>query len=179
MLLPGCPCCGAPPCFDGETFGTGSTQANISAYLGGGFVTGSGGLTLTKITIHQDGGLGQPLTARVGGGYTNAPRLRIVNDNAGVPNSSSAVATLTLPTDWSGEAWSWTHAGLSLSANTTYWVELSCPGSTQSCRWKWDGYPYAESPTAECYYLRSLSSNSGVSWGPGQDTIRFVFEVNA
>lgn len=176
------PCCGgtAPPpvCWDGETYGTGSTQSDNSSYLGGGFVIGSGGLTLHSVTVYQDGGLGEPLTYTPPPNPqpTNAPRLRIVNDNAGVPNSSSVVATLTLPTSWTGATWVWTHAGLSLSANTTYWVEIACPSGTQTMRWKWDGYPYA-STTTDCYYLRATSTNSGASWGPGQDSIRFLFDL--
>jgi hypothetical protein len=179
MLIPGCPCCGTTPCWDGETFSTGSTQASSTGYLGGGFVTPSGGLTLTSVTIYQSGGLGEPLTYSPPPNPqpTNAPRLRILNDDSGVPNSSSVVATLTRPTDWTTDEWVWTHAGLSLTGSTTYWVELSSPG-TQTMRWKWDGYPFAEGPTDECYYLRSTSTNSGTTWSSGTDTIRFLFDLN-
>lgn len=104
--------------------------ADTNQYLAQSFVTPSGGLTLTKVTLEVDGY--DPLIGTLPPGtYSNYPRCRIYNSTT---NGSSQhipdapLVTLTGPTSIGAASWEFTHAGYSLSASARYWIVLEKNG---------------------------------------------------
>lgn len=169
MLLPGCPCCAAPTvCWDGINPDTGSDAFYNSAPIASGIEVGPSGFTLTSVTIYNDGLL-NPLVAMFGGGYTNAPTCRVFSSTS-YPLPNALLATLTPPSTFSAVTWTFTHSGLSLAANTIYWVVMSFTDTAQVGYWKFEDYgpPSSSDIAAGCYFLSANSGNSGATWAGGK-----------
>jgi hypothetical protein len=176
MILGGrssCQRCGCQPvatCFDGAYFETGSESASASGtILASGLSVGPSSITLSNVVIYNDGYIGTIVPA-TGGGYTSAPRAFVWSNDTtdtslpyGPRPQGLSVATiveLTQPSSFDGDTWTFTHPGLTLSANTIYWIVLSANGVIAT--WKYTDYYVQLSET--CYKLASFSSNAGASW---------------
>ena len=180
----GCsPCCGPVPCFSGQTPNTGSLEFYLSSPFAQAIEVGSTGVTLTSVTIYNDG-ISQPLVSKLGGGYTNAPRCSIWSSSAlspspcpddKIPTGSGKLVTLTPPASFAGATWVFTHAGYSLSANTTYWVVMDCEDAAQSAFWKYE--EYLMDIDCICYFLSAFSNNAGASWAGGKGGFRWLMDV--
>ena len=188
MLLGGgssCQACGCvkAECFSGQTPTTGSIEFSLSDPVAQAIEVGSAGVTLTSVTIHNDG-ISLPLVAKFGGGYTNAPRCSMWSSSALSPSScpndkipagSGLLVTLTPPASFTGATWVFTHSGYSLSANTTYWVVMDCEGGSQSAFWKYEEYEM--DIDCICYFLSAFSNNVGASWAGGKGGFRYLMDV--
>ena len=168
----GLPCgaCGCAPvrCFDGITPDTGSDAFYNSAPIASGIERGPSGMMLTSVTIYNDGLL-FPLVANSGGGYTNAPTCQVWSSTS-YPLPNASIATLTQPSTFSGATWTFTHSGLSLNANTIYWVVMSFTDINQLGYWKLEDYggASADAVAAGCYFLSANSGNGGATWVGGK-----------
>lgn len=173
----GCsPCCGGFTCWDGCSLTSGADAFNSQDFMAGGFVTGSSGMSLTSVVIYNSG-YDEPLVAKPGGGYTNNPVCRIHTSTA-TPQPDALLATLTAPASFSGATWTYTHAGLSLSANTTYWVVMCCPfPSTQTGYWNYGLYGCAIDLPNGCWFRSSYSLNSGGLWTGSKENYYYLFDV--
>jgi hypothetical protein len=187
MLLGGgsnCQGCGcSQDCFVGQSPDTGSIEFYLDSPLAQAIEVGSTGVTLTSVTIYNDG-ISEPLISKLGGGYVNAPRCSIWSSSVASPSScpddkiptgSGKLVTLTPPASFAGATWVFTHAGYVLSANTTYWVVMDCELSAQSAFWKYD--EYLMDIDCICYFLSAFSNNAGASWTGGKGGLRFLMDV--
>jgi hypothetical protein len=191
----GCsPCC-APvgDCFDGASTDTGYDSFDNSAWFASGISVGASAITLTSVVIYNDG-YDQPLVSAIGGGYTNAPLCWIwANDTtdtslpygpkpvgvAGGPSTSapSTRTALTPPASFSGATWTYTHPGLTLSANTIYWVVVGTTG-TQVGYWQYIDYYLSVAASESCYVLGSFSTNAGATWTQNVALTKWVFDYS-
>jgi len=173
MLLGGSsPCqqcgCNSAPCFDGITPDTGSDAFYNSSPIASGIEVGPSGITLTSVTIYNDGLL-YPLVAAPGGGYTNAPTCQVWSSTS-YPLPNALIATLTQPLTFSGATWTFTHSGLSLTSSTIYWAVMSFTDINQIGYWKWEDFGVASAGdvAAGCYFLSANSGNGGATWAGGK-----------
>lgn len=188
----GCsPCCAPTVCFEGVSVDTGYDAVTNSTWLASGLSVGPSAITLTSVVIYNDG-YDVPLTSAIGGGYTNAPFCWIwANDttNATLPGgprpigvsggpttSAPTVRTLlTPPSSFAGPTWTFTHSGLTLSANTIYWVVLGVTG-TQVAYW---GYiDYSGGGSEACYVLGSITTTAGATWSNNLVLTTWPFEYS-
>jgi len=185
----GIPCgacgCVKADCFSGISPATGSEAFNNAVLIAGGILVGASSATLSVVTIYNDGLTVAP-TATFGGGSTNAPTCRIYsNDTSDTslpygpkpnPTSTGVLATLTPPASFSSATWTYTHSGLSLSANTIYWVVMSVIGNDGY--WKYNDYTDLITASSECYCLSNFTGNAGASWAGNVPEIKFLFDYS-
>ena len=191
MLLGGgssCQQCGCvkTDCFVGISPSVASQSFDNATFLASGLSIGASAISLKSVTIYNDG-YDIPLTAKLGGGYTNAPVCQIfLNDTSDTSlpygprplgYTTGTLATLTPPASFAGATWTFTHAGLSLSANTIYWVVMSAPGG-QTAYWDENDYTDLITPAEECYNLSAYSTNAGASWTNNIPELKWLFDYS-
>lgn len=166
--------CASPGCWDGVTPSTGYDPAGGNQDFFGRGIVISSATTLHSVTIYNSG-LSQPLIAKVGGGYTNAPFVKIYSSTTD-PLPNAVLATLTPPSSFTSSSWVFTHAGLSLSASTIYWVVLGAPLG-QYANWNWIEYPSFD-VSSGCYFLSCGSGNGGASWAGGYNGNQYLMDYS-
>jgi len=179
----GCsPCCRTPDdCFGSVT----PTESNIYIFEGpilvaGGIVVGASAITLNSVTIYAvdfnppfnpDGTLENSEDAAfclIYSSDTPDPA------DPSVSTPLALVATLTPPALFSTTPWTFTHAGLSLSENTVYWVVMGAGFYSAY----WTSLEYGWPEDSPCYALSALSFNGGATWSqlfPANRRLKFDF----
>lgn len=180
----GCsPCCGPADCFAAVTPYEDSSEFNNADFLAGGILVGAQTISISAVTIYN-AGLDQPFVD-FGGGFTNEPTCRIFSNDTSdtslpygpIPNVSTGVlATLTRPASFASNSWAFTHSGISLDANTIYWVVLSVIGN--SGYWRHRDYTGLISASATCFQLSTFSGNAGQSWAGNVPELQFLFDYS-
>jgi hypothetical protein len=179
--------CGACGCRQIDCFDSATPTENYDVYfdnvnyLAGGIVVGNQSITLNRVVVYV-GNFNAPLNAD--GTLQNgddSPLCFIYSSYT--PNSAepwiskplTLIATLTPPSSFSGNVWTFSSSGLSLSANTIYWVVLSA-GFYDAY---WTLITYLDlTPTESCFSLAATSSNSGSSFTQSLLTWRFKFDIS-
>ena len=191
MLLGGyssCQGCGCSPvrCFDGIVPDAGYDSFDNSTMLAGGISIGGSSRTLTSVTIYNDGTTSAPVycivwpndTTDTSLPYGPIPKQR---QNSPPYNFPSECVSLTPPASFSGSTWTFTHSGLTLSANTIYWIVMSgqniVSGSQGYGGWKWEELSFNGGvATDTCYFLSTASGNAGLTWAGNFTTNRYLFD---
>jgi len=202
MLLGGgssCQSCGCNPvrCFDGIVPDSSYDGFDNATFLAGGITIGGSSQTLTSVTIYNDGSTNAPVycivwpndTTDTSLPYGPRPKVRPSNPPYNFPPEC---VFLTLPSSFSGSTWTFTHSGLTLSANTIYWIVMAgqglIPGSgpgglvqgqNGDGGWKWEEFSFGGGQATDtCYFLSNASANAGASWADNFATNRYLFDLS-
>jgi hypothetical protein len=185
MLLGGgsnCQGCGCKP----DDCLSYSTPTNLFAYFDGdiwlaaSIVVGDSAITINSVTIYADD-FNAPLNPD--GTLENnedAPFCLIYSSNTPDPEYPGGstllalIATLTPPSLFSPKPWTFTHSGLSLSANTIYWVVMGAGGYSPY----WTARFYDFPSGSKCLALGAISTNSGATWSYFGNGSTFKFEFS-
>lgn len=187
MLLGGgssCQGCGCKP--QADCFESATPVENYNLYfdggnwVAGGIVVGNSSITLNQVKVYV-GNFNAPLNADGSlQNSSNSPLCYIYSSDT--PNSAepwiskplALIATLTPPYSFSGNEWTFTSSGLSLSANTIYWVVMAA-GFYDAY---WTLIIYNDlTPTESCFSLIAYSGDGGVSFAQYPLNWRLKFDT--
>jgi hypothetical protein len=196
MLLGGgsnCQGCGCNPvrCFDLIDPYSDYDYFDNASFLAGGINIGSSSQTLSSVTIYNGGSTsGSPYctvwpndTTDTSLPYGPRPKPRPLL-SSGIYGFPPECVFLSPPGSFSGSTWTFTHGGLTLNANTIYWIVMSgqsvVPGTfygNGSGGWTWEDFGVnGGTPSEQCYFLSSYSTNAGVVWSENFPTNRYRFD---
>jgi len=177
--------CGACGCKPDDCFGSVIPTEDVAYFdnvnwMAGGIVVGGSSITLHSVTVYI-GDFNPPRNPD--GSLENeadTPYCMIYSSDTpdpadlSVSKPSALIVTLTPPTLFSGSTWTFTHAGLSLSANTVYWVVLGA--GFYDAFWTLLSYEWPSGST--CYSLAALSGDGGFSFSQlVPPRYRFKFDI--
>lgn len=192
MILGGrssCQRCGCQPvltCFDGVTPQSDYDGFDFSTFLAGGISIGSSPQTLSSVTIYNGGSTSGTVycvlwpndTTDTSLPYGPRPKAR----QASAPYSfPSECVSLTPPGSFSGSTWTFTHSGVTLSANTIYWVvvagrDINDIGQFGSGGWRWDDWSGFVDISETCYQLSTYTQNAALTWNGNLPSNRYLFD---
>ena len=184
----GCsPCCGpATNCFDGITPSSDYDAFNDSGFLAGGISVGNSSQTLSSVTIYNGGSTSGTVYCVVWPNDTTdtslpyGPRPKARQSNAPF-NFPSECVSLTPPGSFSGSTWTFTHSGITLNANTIYWIvmlgrDIGSSSNQGSGGWQYEDWGGSVTVSDTCYQLSNVSSSAGGTWNPNLATNRYLFD---
>ena len=191
MLLGGyssCQGCGCQPaltCFDGVTPASDYDAFNDTGFLAGGISIGSSPQTLSSVTIYNDGSTAGTVTCILWPNDTTnsslpfGPRPKPRQDNPPY-NFPPECVFLTPPGSFSGSTWTFTNSGVTLNANTIYWIVMAGRNQTGANRgsggWRWEDWIGAVNVSDTCYQLSSITQNSATLWSDNLAGNRYLFD---